>query len=139
MFRSVAYFMMESGAMDEAIQIFRRVLELAPGEPHSFLVWRQEKGGEGRGQGGEGRRREEKEGGEGDQGGEEKAGEGRGKESKGENEKRRRKEEGFQGLTLPRISEWPYFSMPAKNITPETFPPQIWKPNSEKPRIKLRT
>lgn len=38
MFRSVAYFMLEMQATDEAITLFRRVQDLAPGEPHSFLV-----------------------------------------------------------------------------------------------------
>jgi len=36
-FRSVAYFMMESGQFDEAVSLYERVLELMPGEPHSHL------------------------------------------------------------------------------------------------------
>jgi len=37
MFRSVAYFMLEIGSTEEAIVIFRRVQDKAPGEPHSFM------------------------------------------------------------------------------------------------------
>jgi hypothetical protein len=56
-FRTVAYFMLETGSMDEAIGIFRRVKELAPGEPQSFLVW-----GEGEGRGRERKGEEERKG-----------------------------------------------------------------------------
>jgi len=37
MFRSVAYFMMEILQFNEAVELFERVLDLSPGEPHSKL------------------------------------------------------------------------------------------------------
>jgi hypothetical protein len=50
MFRSVAYFMFEVGSTDEAISIFRRVQDKAPGEPQSFLVSGEERKGRRKGE-----------------------------------------------------------------------------------------
>ena len=38
MFRCVAYFMLEIGAFEEAIALFRRVQDKLPAEPQSFIV-----------------------------------------------------------------------------------------------------
>jgi len=37
LFRSVAYFLLEAGAMEEALSVLNRVLTLAPSEPTSFV------------------------------------------------------------------------------------------------------